>query len=133
MTLLHGKIRLSEITFVNGVLDATIVVTDDASPSPPQPPTHTLPTHYDTDEAVGWDMLQQTVATHHLDAVAVQNHGPVICDALNQDWPGLNSYAHKISDAVMWPGFGSLDVTINSGLGGWYFRVDGKSAYGQGR
>lgn len=142
MTILAGRIRVSDISYVDGVLTANVILADTLIPGPsplPPGPGAELPAHFNTDEAVAWQMLQQTVAKHHLNAIAVQGHGQVICDALNEDWPGLGAYAHKVSDAVMWRDWGSIDVTVDSGRGnaaypdGWYFRPDGKSAYGEGR
>lgn len=103
-------------------------------PAMPAPaPGRELPPGYDSDPTVGERMLLETVRIHKLDPIAMQNHGAAIAAALNADWPGLDAYAHKVSDAIMWPGFGSLDVTKDSGKGGWYFRPDRVARYGEGR
>jgi hypothetical protein len=105
-------------------------------PPPPAPPPsagHAIPPGYDTDPSVAFSMLMTAVSEAELDPIAVQNHGAVIAAALNRSYPGLEAYAHKRSDAVMWPGFGSIDVTIDSGKGGWQFRPDRESRYGDGR
>lgn len=101
--------------------------------APPPPPARELPRGFDVDETVAAAMLLETVDRHRLDPIAMQGHGAAIAAALNADWPGLEAYAHKQSDAIMWPGFGSIDVTKDSGKGGWYFRPDRQSRYGEGR
>jgi hypothetical protein len=124
--------RLVAIRLVNGAIDVD-VTTDDfeldpSHPPDPNPQTNALPNGFASDPAVGFSMLLSAVNEHGLDPVGVQGHGQQIVDALNDTWPGLNAYVSP-SDAVVWPGFGSLDVTINSGLGGWQFRPDGVTPY----
>lgn len=87
-----------------------------------------LPAGYSTDKMVGYEMLVASMERHGLTPVGVQNHGRQIVDALNADYPGLRVYLSP-TDSPVWPGFGSLDVTIDSGLGGWEFRDDGYFAY----
>jgi hypothetical protein len=60
-----------------------------------------------------------------LNAVSVQGHGQVIADAVNKKYPGLGVTVDPHTDAILWPGIGSVDVTIDSGKGGFYFRPDG--------
>lgn len=91
---------------------------------PPPPASRALPEGYRTDENVAAQMLLDAISAAKLDAVAMQGHGTQIAQALNDYWPGLDAYAHPQTDAIMWPGFGSLDVTKDSGKGGWYFRPD---------
>jgi hypothetical protein len=102
-------------------------------PDPPNPPVDTyarpLPDGYDTNEKVALDMLLDAMNAAGLNAVQVQRHGDWIANALNKRYPGLNAYPHPQSDAVMWPRFGSLDVTISSGVGGFYFRPDRLAPY----
>lgn len=100
---------------------------------PPDPPVDTyakpLPAGYDSNEKIAEGMLLDAMAAANLNAVQVQRHGDWIVAALNKRYPGLYAYAHPQSDAVMWPGFGSLDVTISSGEGGFYFRPDHMAPY----
>lgn len=129
--------RLVSIHLVNGNVEID-VETDAFEPAPnpnpnPNPQPRALPEGFDTDEAVGFSMLLTAMNEHQLTPIGVQGHGQQICDALNDTWPGLDAYAHRASDAVMWPGFGSLDVTIDSGKGGWQFRPDHQARYGEGR
>ena len=98
-------------------------------PFVPPPPVAALPDGYDTDEGVALGMLLASMNKRGMTGVSVQGHGKEICAALNADWPGLNTYAHPQSDAVVWPGFGSLDVTIDGGKGGFYFRPDKQAPY----
>lgn len=121
------RIRLSNITLNDGILDADFDQLDDRPPNPP--PISSLPEGYDTDEGIAYGMLMRAVREHNLDPIAMQGHGRIIAEALNETWPGLNAYSHPQSDAVMWPGFGSLDVTIDSGKKGWYFKVDNQGKY----
>ncbi len=127
MTFIRGKIRLP-----NGPLpeftDFEAEIDDGATP----PPVVTLPENYSTDSAVALSMLLQTADRHGWTPISVQGQGVAFTAHLNQDWPGLASYAHRVTDALMWPGFGSVDFTISSGQGGFYFRPDGHSAYGDG-
>lgn len=102
-------------------------------PAGPVGPVGNLPDGYATDEGVAFAMFKASMERHGLDPIGVQGHGQTIAAALNADYPGLNAYAHAQSDALMWPGFGSVDVTIDSGKGGWSFRVDGLGVYGEGR
>ena len=59
-----------------------------------------------------------------LDPVAVQGHGQQIADAINAYAPGSGVTIDPRTDAVIWPGIGPVDVTIDSGKGGWSFRPD---------
>lgn len=70
-------------------------------------------------------MFVQSMQKHGLDPVAVQGHGATIVAALNQDYPGLGVTVDPKTDAVVWPGIGPVDVTIDSGKGGWSFRPSG--------
>lgn len=63
-----------------------------------------------------------------LDPVAVQGHGKVIADAVNAKYPGIGVTVDPKTDAIVWPGIGPLDVTIDSGKGGWSFRPSGSGA-----
>jgi hypothetical protein len=62
-----------------------------------------------------------------LDPVAVQGHGQTIADAVNQIDPSLQLSVDPKSDAIVWNGI-PIDVTVNSGKGGWSFRPAGPSA-----
>jgi hypothetical protein len=128
--------RLVAIRLVNGAVDID-VSTDDFEldpPHPTDPPPHpqTLPEGFDRDPAVGFSMLLSAMNEHQLDPIGVQGHGQQIVDALNDTWPGLNAYVSP-SDAPVWPGFGSIDVTIDSGKQGWQFRPDGATPYRRDR
>lgn len=87
-----------------------------------------LPAGYQSDPSVGFVLLVQSMERHGLTPIAVQNHGQQIVDALNQDYPDLHVYLSP-TDSPVWPGFGSLDVTVDSGKGGWEFRPDGYFPY----
>lgn len=125
------RMRLKEIRLLNNAIEFDLSHVEPDEPIDPDQGNqgNELPEGYDSDTNVGYQMLVQAMDQHGLTPVGVQGHGDVICAALNDTWPGLNSYAHPQSDAVMWPGFGSLDVTIDSGKGGWSFRPDRQSAY----
>lgn len=92
-----------------------------------------LPAGYDTDTNVAFSMFMDAMNSAGLNAVDVQGRGFLMVNALKARFPGLDVYVHPASDALMWPGFGSLDVTIDSGLGGFYFRPDGQGRFGEGR
>lgn len=64
-----------------------------------------------------------------LNPVAVQGHGQTIVDAINKKYPGLGATVDPRTDAVVWPGIGPLDVTVDSGKGGWSFRPSGDGSY----
>jgi hypothetical protein len=70
-------------------------------------------------------MFMSAMQESGLDPVAVQGHGAVIADAVNKKYPGLGVTVDPKTDAVVWPGIGPLDVTIDSGKGGWSFRPSG--------
>lgn len=84
----------------------------------------------------GWDTGKLNDPTHQtpkyqflramqqakLDPVAVQGHGQTIVDAINKYNPGVKSWVDPNTDAVMWPGLGPIDVTVDSGKKGWSFR-----------
>lgn len=82
-----------------------------------------------TDEELGQasDMFLASMAKHRLDPVAVQGHGADIVAALKADYPNLDVHVDPKSDAVVWGKFGALDVTKDSGKGGFYFRPSGDS------
>lgn len=61
-----------------------------------------------------------------LNPVAVQGHGQQIADAINRKYPGLGATVDPTTDAVVWPGLGPIDVTVDSGKGGWSFRPSGR-------
>lgn len=92
-----------------------------------------LPAGYASDENVARQMFLDSMARHGLDPVAVQGNGWLIVNALKTDYPSLDVYAHRVTDAIEWPGFGPVDVTIDSGLGGFYFRPDYSGRFGEGR
>lgn len=124
-------IRLTNLVLTADVEidDLPIALPPVVPPVPPiAVPTAILPIGFSSDAAVALEMLLRTVRAHQLNAVDVQRHGQVIVDALNADWSGLDAYV-SVSDAVVWPGFGSLDVTIDGGKGGWYFRPDGAMSW----
>lgn len=127
------RFRLKDIRLLNNAIEFDLSEIEEG-PEEPDPPVNggnELPAEYDTNKDVAYQMLVQAMDEHGLTPIGVQNHGDVICAALNDSWPGLNSYPHPQTDAVMWPGpnFGSIDVTIDSGKGGWQFRPDGHDRY----
>ena len=148
---MKGRVRLTNLAFAGGGVEADIeVLTDPASVPMPQPapipvplplPTpapapepapapqpRSLPLGFNSDADVAFQMLVAAMAAAGLTAIGAQNHGQQIVDALNAYWPGLNVWLSP-SDAPVWPGFGSVDVTIDSGRGGWSFRPDGVTKY----
>jgi hypothetical protein len=92
---------------------------------PPMPPITPppLPDGFASDRSVGLLMLVSAMQAAGLTPIGVQRHGPQIIAALKALYPALDVYLSP-SDAPVWPGFGSLDVTIDSGKGGWSFRPD---------
>ncbi len=131
------RVRLSNLSFANGILEADVILASgpfvpppDNPPGPPVEPTppSALPAGYDRDQNVAFEMFKKAMSDHSLTALGVQGHGDQIVAALNETWPGLNVYRSP-SDAPVWPGFGSVDVTIDSGHGGWSFRPDGVTPY----
>jgi len=132
-----GKIRFRNIALAGGTVECDFELLEygDSTPRfpPPKPDNAVLPKGYDSDQHVAFGMLVAAMQTAGLDPIGVQHHGDLIVAALQTAFPGLDVYAHRISDAIMWPGFGSIDCTIDSGRGGWYFRPDGASPYGSGR
>jgi hypothetical protein len=110
-------------------LEALESAQDHARPAPlpglPAPPGGLpLPIGFDHDPRVGYLMLTAAMDAAGLTAVGVQRHGDQILAALTRRYPTLDVYLSR-TDSPIWPGFGSLDVTVDSGLGGWSFRPDG--------
>lgn len=122
------RVRLSNVSLIAGGLEGDAEALDASPPPPPPPPGNILPTGYNSDADTAYWMLAKAVTDNHLDPIAVQGHGQQIVDALNRSWPGLDVYRSP-SDAPVWPGFGSIDVTIDSGKRGWAFRPDGVTRY----
>lgn len=132
-------LRFTNVNVVNGAFEADVEITSGPSPIPITPPDEPdepgplpspdLPVGWNSDTAVAFKMLVSSMQKHGLTPVGVQGHGQAICDALNADYPWLNAYADKRSDAVMWPGFGDIDVTIDSGKGGWSFQPGHNAPY----
>jgi hypothetical protein len=125
---MKGTLRLSNPRIVDNVIvvDYETLSGEFVETSPV---ADTLPPGFDTDKNVASQMFLGSMKKHNVDPVAVQRHGQSIVDALKADYPSLQVYLNPATDAVVWPGFGSLDVTINSGLGGWYFRPDGHTRW----
>lgn len=94
----------------------------------PEPTQWELPDGYSTNPAIGLYVLVDAMTRAGLTPIGVQGHGPAIIAALKASYPDLDVYLSP-SDAPIWPGFGSLDVTIDSGKGGWSFRPDGATAW----
>jgi len=126
---MKGTLRLSNLRIVDNsiVVDYETLAGELVEPSPVV--EDKLPPGFDSDKNVASQMLLGSMKKHNIDPVAVQRHGQWIIDALKADYPSLQVYLNRATDAVVWPGFGSLDVTINSGLGGWYFRPDGHTRW----
>lgn len=76
--------------------------------------------HY-SDPQTASSMFLSSMQKHNLDPVAMQGHGKDIVAALKADYPDLDVRVDPRTDAIVWPGIGPLDVTIDSGKGGWYF------------
>jgi len=70
-------------------------------------------------------MFLASMQKHGLDPIGVQKNGRLMLEALKADYPNLAVTLDPKTDALFWPGIGSLDVTIDSGKGGWAFRADG--------
>lgn len=125
------KVRLSNfvITCDAELLDGRLVPT---TPVPPvvvvPPPVDTLPEGYSTDVNVGYQMIVVAMDAARLTAIGVQGKGGLIIAALKAMYPALDVYL-SAQDAPVWPGFGSLDVTIDSGKQGWSFRPDGATRW----
>lgn len=66
-------------------------------------------------------MFLASMQKHGLDPVAMQGKGAQIAAAVNADYPGLGVTVNPKTDAIVWPGIGPVDVTIDSGKGGWAF------------
>jgi hypothetical protein len=125
------KIRITNLTFdleIDGTPPQPSLPPDPVLPPPQPDPPAPLPAGYDTDKSVGFWMLVNAMNAAGLTAIGVQNHGGHIIAALKALYPALDVYLSP-SDAPVWPGFGSLDVTIDSGKGGWSFRVDHVTAW----
>jgi len=118
------RVRLSNVALIAGGLEADAEGLDASPPPPPIPEPSALPVGFDRDPSVAFGMFQRAMNEHFQTPTGVQNHGQQIVDALRDTWPRLDVYRSR-SDAPVWPGFGSLDVTIDSGKGGWQFRPDG--------
>jgi hypothetical protein len=125
------QIRISNIKLMNNVIQFDYDEVNDTTSEPvPNPPRTTLPSTdlpegYDTNKTVAYNMLLQAMSEHNLTPTGVQGHGDEIVMALRDTWPGLKVYVHPQSDAPMWYGFGPIDVTIDSGKGGWSFQTPG--------
>lgn len=125
------RVSIRNFEFVNGVLSFDMDSVGDNPPTPPEPdrpPTNSLPEGYDSDLGVGFEMFKQAMEKHGLTPRGVQGHGQWIVDAMNDTWPEWNVWLSKYDSPVV-PGFGSLDVTIDSGKGGWEFSPDGYVKY----
>lgn len=123
-----ARVRLAGVALIAGGLEADVERLDGPAPPPPPPPPEGLPDGFDRDRRVGLDMLRKAMDAAGLDPIGVQGHGAAIVAALKKRWPGLDVYLSP-SDAPVWPGFGSLDVTIDSGKLGWQFRPDDVTPY----
>jgi hypothetical protein len=125
------RMRLKDIRLLNNAIEFDLTHIDEPDSENPPPPVagENLPDGYDSDTDVAFGMLVNAMDDHGLTPIGVQGHGDVICAALNDTWNGLNTYPHPQTDAVMWPDFGSIDVTVDSGKGGWQFRPDGHDRY----
>jgi hypothetical protein len=109
-----------------------------ASPTPPAG-GKTLPPGYNTSTDVGYSMLLEAMNAAGLTPMGVQGQGRLIVDALNAYWAfGSNPvWLNTKTDAPVWPEFGSIDVTVDSGQphppqypnGQWSFRPDGDTPY----
>lgn len=123
------RIKISDITLKNNEIEFNYDLVDNAPFTPVEPPNglgnNDLPAGCYSDRTVGFEMLVQAMNEHDLTPVGVQGHGDIIVNALRDTWRGLKVYVHPKSDAPMWYGFGPIDVTIDSGKGGWSFQTSG--------
>lgn len=119
------RVRLSHVQLIVGGLEGDV---EQLGAAPP-PAVSALPPGFDSDVTVARNMLLSSMRGHNLDPIAVQGHGQVIVDALNADYRGLDAYVDRKSDAVMWPGFGDVDVTVDSGKGGFAFQPGHNARY----
>jgi len=127
--------RLHNFAIVDGGIEFDIdsdVPAELPDEPPPPPRVPELPDGFDDDRGVAFSMLLSAMNAHGLNPIGVQNHGQQIVAALRDTWPDLDVYLSP-SDAPVWPGFGSIDVTIDSGKGGWQFRPDGVTPYRRDR
>jgi len=123
-----------DVELISGVLVPTtpipvVVVPPIVVPNPVVvPPVADLPAGYATDVGVARGMFFQAMAAAGLDPVTVQRHGDWIVAACKARYPALDVYL-STKDAPVWPGLGSFDATIDSGKGGWSFRLDRDTAW----
>jgi hypothetical protein len=136
------KVRLTNLTITCDVelLDGPLLPTTPIPPIvvvvPPVvvpdpigvPPVADLPAGYATDVGVARGMFFAAMTAAGLDPVKVQGHGAWIVAALKARYPALDVYL-STKDAPVWPGLGSFDATIDSGKGGWSFRLDRDTAW----
>lgn len=124
------KIRLTNITIEADALSVSgfPIEPDNPLPVDPGPGPSQLPVGWDSDKGVGLYMLVNAMTAAGLTPVGVQDHGDEIIKALKASYPDLDVYLSP-SDAPVWPHWGSLDVTVDSGKGGWSFRPDGYTAW----
>jgi hypothetical protein len=123
------RIKISDITLKNNEIEFNYDLVDNAPYEPPPTNNDTnqndLPEGAYSDKQVGLGMLLKAMNEHDLTPVGVQGQGDIIVNALRDTWRGLKVYVHPTSDAPMWYGFGPIDVTIDSGKGGWSFQTPG--------
>jgi hypothetical protein len=122
------KIRITNLSFDLEIDGVPVVVTDPPPPPPPPPPPDDLPAGYATDAGVARWMFFHAMTSYGLDPITVQGHGDWIVAALKAAYPALDVYV-STKDAPVWPGLGSFDATIDSGKGGWSFRLDHDTAW----
>ena len=136
------KVRLTNLVLTtspvfaitcDGELDGTLLPSWPMPPPPvpvptlppdPGPGPSALPNGWNTDKAIGLYMLVTAMTEANLTPIGVQKHGDQIIAALKASYPDLDVYLSS-TDSPIWPGFGSLDVTVDSGKKGWSFRPDG--------
>jgi len=134
------KVRLTNIEIICDVelldgplmpttpIPPVVVVPPVVAPDSPAPVTLALPPGFDRLTSVGFGMLITAMDRAGLTPIGVQGKGPAIIAGLKALYPDLDVYLSP-SDAPVWPGHGSIDVTIDSGKGGWSFRVDHVTAW----
>lgn len=93
-------------------------------PPDPGPGPSQLPVGWNSDLAIGLYMLRSAMDAAGLTPTGVQHHGAAIVAAMIASYPDWDVYLSQ-TDSPIVPHWGSLDVTVNSGLGGWSFRPDG--------
>jgi hypothetical protein len=120
-----GAGRAANATLANLIGGPSFVAaTNEPQPHASLPPQAGSPTASSADLQTASQKFLSAVQQAGLDPVAVQGHGRLIADAVNRIHPELALRVDPQSDAIVWNGI-PIDVTVDSGKGGWSFRPAG--------